>query len=388
MIDKSRIRNKNVYITGGTGFIGSRLAEKLIIDYGANVTILAQRFTNASRVARLPVRLCKVNLLDKTSLSNSIGNCDYIVHCAFGSRGTPQEQYDTNVLGTQNLARIAIEKGVQRFVHFSTVMVYGTPREGEITENSPYEHGINTYADEKIKSEEIVRQLHKESGLPYVILQPSAVIGPYAVAWTYNILERLKKKKMILVNDGNGICNFIYIDDCVNGIINAMISDEAIGETFLLSSEETVLWREFFSQYESILGFKSTVSLSEREAMSMFNNEHNNAGIVSRGLNAILNDPRIKRRVRRILEKRTIYSAASILVKKRILREYVYPPQDQNGKRKKFHVIDPHQIAFYASTAKVNCEKARAVLDLKNKFSFRDSMNIIGSWAKWSHIVQ
>ena len=381
------LKGKKVAITGGTGFIGSRLAEKLILEYGAEVSILLERYTNASRVARLPVQFKKVDLLDKNNLKEILQDCNYVVHCAYGSRGTPQEQYEINVNGTRTIAEIAAACGVNRFIHLSTVMVYGTPQSGVITEDLPYTETDNPYAAEKIASEKIVKECHKNFNLPYVILQPTAVIGPDGLTWTKKIFERLKKKRIILINGGDGLCNFIYIDDCVDGIIRALQHENAIGETFLLSADSPVSWKDFYSAHEAMLGISSTIDLNVKEAKRLYDTKDKERNIVYRGISAVMKDRRVKRRANKYLQNRIIYGIASVLFQKYTLNEYTNLNGSNNIKHKEIHYLDQDQISFFSSKAIVSSKKAKDILGIKNRYDFEDVLNPISSWAMWTRII-
>ena len=98
-----------VFITGATGFIGGRIAERLWLDHQIPARCLVQNYAGASRLARLPVTLCPGNMLDKNSLERGLGNSNVIFHCAYGNSNDPGINARINEEGLQNLGEIAIQ---------------------------------------------------------------------------------------------------------------------------------------------------------------------------------------------------------------------------------------------------------------------------------------
>src|SRR5262249_208804 len=119
---------KRVLITGATGFIGCRLAE-ILVQREVPVAALVRTWSNAARLARLPVALAAGDMLDLDSLRSAVKNCDVIIHCAVDNRaydaGAAQEHRRSSQLGTANVLQAALEAHVERVVHLSSVAVYG-----------------------------------------------------------------------------------------------------------------------------------------------------------------------------------------------------------------------------------------------------------------------
>src|SRR5919109_5635515 len=90
--------------------------------------------------------------------------------------------------------------------------------------------------------------------LSTVILQLSAVYGPGAPMWTVSVINRLMERGYCINNKLDGICNPVYIDDCVDAIFLSVLKEESAGETFIISSGEAVTWNEYFRKYNEILG--------------------------------------------------------------------------------------------------------------------------------------
>src|SRR5690625_2391835 len=163
-----------VLITGATGFIGGRLVE--ILARWARVRALVADDTRTSRIDRYPVEMVRGDIRDEAAVAQAARGVDVIFHCAYGSRGKPEEKRAITVGGTKNEIAAARASGA-RLVHLSTQMVYGTPEKGVITEELPRQEGGGTYAESKVEAEKLVESA-AAAGLPATILQPTAVYGP------------------------------------------------------------------------------------------------------------------------------------------------------------------------------------------------------------------
>ena len=142
-----------VLVTGASGFIGGRVVERLYLEGLANVRAGIHRWSSVARIARFPVELVKLDILDRNTLPRLMEGSDYVIHCAYGDKYT-------TVKGTENVLWSALEVGVRRVVHLSTVEVYGNVS-GYIDESSPLKYTGNEYADSKIDAEKVCMRSYR-----------------------------------------------------------------------------------------------------------------------------------------------------------------------------------------------------------------------------------
>ena len=148
---------------------------------------------------------------------------------------------------------VALSHGVKRFIHLSTAEVYGNPS-GEIDETSPYQYTGNLYADSKIEAEKLCWEYYQK-GLPVTVIRPSIVYGPFSKTWTVDIALKLQSGNWgIFKNQGDGICNLVYITDLVSAILLAARNEHSIGEAFNVNGSEAPTWNEYFQRFDKALG--------------------------------------------------------------------------------------------------------------------------------------
>jgi nucleoside-diphosphate-sugar epimerase len=201
------IRGMLALVTGASGFIGGRLAERLATEEGVRVRAMVRSTQKAGHLRKLPLEIVQGDLLDPQSLNKAVEGCDLVFHCAALVRetGVKKEFYQTNVEGTENILKAAVHAGVKKFIHMSSVAVYGLNPPDGADENIPYQPCGYLYCDTKITSEEIVWACHRDRKLPVVVIRPAPVYGPHSKQWTMLPIKMIKSGKMMLINDGTGL---------------------------------------------------------------------------------------------------------------------------------------------------------------------------------------
>lgn len=385
----SALEGTRVLVTGATGFIGGRLVERLVLAEGASVRALVSGYSRCARIARFPVELARADLLDRYAVEEAAAGCRVIFHCAYGSRGGAEERRRVNVEGTANVLAAAAAAGA-RVVHLSTQMVYGIVGEGEIDETMPRRPSGSSYADSKLEAEQRALRAAAD-GLPVTVLQPTAVYGPNAPVWTVGILERLQAGRVPLIADGEGICNAVYVDDVVEGMVLAAVKEEALGEAFLLSAAQPVTWRQFYGAYEEMVGFPATVPVSREEALA--SGGGGRAPSLLRELPAVLlQEPEVRRRLGRTVEGRFLAGLARRILRQGGRRPPATPELDRLRRLRRVEEAPLQQLArrdveFFASKSRVRIEKARGLLGYAPVFDLEEGMRLTEGWARWAGLL-
>jgi dihydroflavonol-4-reductase len=245
---------RRVFVTGGTGFIGSNLAEALI-KLGVHTRILRRHNSDLSTIKGIPVEHRIGDVRDVDSLRQAIRGCDTVFHTAAMvafKRERRQEQYETNVLGTQNVVRACLDAGVEKLIHTSSVAALGyTTDDTLITEETPYNWGqTSNYKYTKHLAEQEVLDAAK-TGLYGVIVNPSVVVGERDIHMHGGQLIRDIKRGFVPFYIEGGM-SIVYVGDVVRGHIAAALHGRT-GERYILSGEN-LSHKEVFRRASALIG--------------------------------------------------------------------------------------------------------------------------------------
>jgi nucleoside-diphosphate-sugar epimerase len=348
------LRGKRVLVTGGSGFIGARIVEKLILEHGAVPRVLVRKLANAARIARFGVDIFPGDVTNEASVAKAIDGCDVVIHCAYGKEGDHEHRRAVNVDGTAIVAREALRSGVYRMVHVSTIAVYGRTPDGDVDESTPLADAGDHYSKTKREAEQILQDQHGSSGLSFTIIRPTCVYGPYGLAFTIDPIQQLGSSRVVLVNGGEGLCNAIYVDDLADGILLAAVEPAASSETFLMTAETPITWRVFYDAYERLLGRRSTVEMTVEQLRAYARHEAE----------------------RKAWEEDTSERLQRIGV------AYEIEPR-----REPFRVPSEHGLAFYSARTRFRIDKAKRLLGFRPTFSFEDGIALTGQWARWAGMI-
>ncbi len=237
-------------VTGATGFVGGHLARRLCAQ-GARPRLLVR---DAARLAADLRDACDVHvgdLDDLPALREAVRGVDTVFHCA-GNVNTwgPRATYErANVTGVRNLLEAVAQgtRSLRRFVHISTVDVYGFPLQGCDEHCATRAPGFG-YGDSKLAGEQLVRKLGTEQGLPWVILRPTNIMGPGS-PFIRRIGKELRSGLMLTVDGGRCDAGFLYIDNLVDCLVWAAKDAAAVGEIYNVSDPEPVSWKRFLHDF-------------------------------------------------------------------------------------------------------------------------------------------
>lgn len=230
------------YVTGATGFLGGRVVE-LLLEKGEKVIAFGRNLDELKRLEAQGATYVRAELTDRRALSETIPEGSVVIHCAALSTPWAKESayYKANVLGTQLIASVALEKKVKRFIHISTPSIYVEKISKEnIRESDPLpSEMINLYAKTKLQAENIIDQ-HVEIGLPAITLRPQGIFGPRDTAIVPRLIRVAKKGFIPVMNDHIRI-DLTYVDNVAEAIFCAInASDQYIGEKYNITNGEPV----------------------------------------------------------------------------------------------------------------------------------------------------
>jgi dihydroflavonol-4-reductase len=231
-------------VTGATGFVGSAVVRALLAR-GHPVRVLARPNSDRRNLAGLAVEIAEGAMEDPRSLARAVAGCRYVYHVAADYRiwvPDPAPMFRANVEGTRDLLTAALEAGAERVVYTSSVATLGLVAGGSADEETPssIDDMIGPYKRSKFAAEEVVRELVRDRGLPVVIVNPSATVGPGDIKPTPTgrlIVEAARGQMPAFVDTG---LNIVHVDDVAEGHL-AAAEKGRIGERYILGGENLAL---------------------------------------------------------------------------------------------------------------------------------------------------
>ncbi len=240
-----------VFITGGTGFVGKALISRLLsLDHEVVALLLpndAVELPSAASVVR-------ADITKPETLSGILSGSNAVIHLAgvvgYGKDWGPCIR--VNVDGTRNLAQEAVSQGVRRFIHMSSVSVYGRVANAMLSESAPLVKTGDPYGDTKIDAELVLRSMERE--LDLTILRPTVIYGPGDDKFLPKLVENLESGSARVIGSGNNSVDLIHVDDVVDFVVSALSDGRTHGEAFNLNHPANGTWRDLLRLSASTLG--------------------------------------------------------------------------------------------------------------------------------------
>jgi UDP-glucose 4-epimerase len=246
---------KRACITGGAGFIGSNLVDRLL-ERGVAVTIVDDFSTGrrefvAGAMRAEDVRLVESDVLDVAALEDAVEGCDWVFHLQANAdlrRGLehPRRDLEQNTIATSNVLEAMRAQGVRQIVFASTGSVYGEPEIFPTPETAPFPIQTSLYAASKLAGEALVSAYATGFGFTGVICRFVSVLGErYTHGHVFDFYRALKRDpaRLRVLGDGRQEKSYLYVQDCVRALLIAADHHESRSgaHVYNLGTEETLL---------------------------------------------------------------------------------------------------------------------------------------------------
>lgn len=368
---------KRVFITGGTGFIGSQMVEQLVLHEDAKVRVLVHTWAKAAYVSRFDVEFVQADLLDKEQMIEATKDCDYIIHAAIPGGKGHDEFVANNIKAAENIMAAAKANNVLSVVQFSSVVVHGETVPEDLTADSPLISYGETYADGKLASEKRFWELLKELNLHGSVVRPTYVWGPYSMWYTLYPMEQMRKGEFAWVDKGRAVCNAVFVGNVVDLCLACLTNPKADGEAFIAADAGVGNWYEFYSPLMEMMGLNpdSFPSIPLKDgAWRKF----------------------------RLAWKKHLWSVNATLCRK------IEETEKTNPKKAKFlyrlprklfrklrnvvtyrlPVMDPSQMAIYSQFKAIDVRKNQTVLGFEPRYTVKQGQEITKQWFSWSDLYK
>ncbi|MFC4077954.1 SDR family NAD(P)-dependent oxidoreductase [Salinithrix halophila] len=243
------LKGRTVLVTGGSGFIGSHLTEKLL-DEGAEVRVFIRYNSMNTRgfIDTLPkekqreITIITGDLRDPAAVSHAVKGVDVVFHLGAliaipYSYKNPMEVIQTNVLGTTHIAQAVLQWDVPLLIHTSTSETYGTAQVIPMDESHPLQ-GQSPYSASKIGADKIIESFHCSYGMPAITLRPFNAYGPRQSmrAVIPTIINQALYQDEIRLGNLSPTRDFTFVEDTARAFIRAADSGKGVGETINVGS--------------------------------------------------------------------------------------------------------------------------------------------------------
>jgi len=246
----------DIFITGGTGFIG-RYTTELLTESNHRLNLLVRKTSDTKYLKNLNVKMIEGDLTDKASILEGMKGCDSVINIAgHYTFWEPDKKIysEINIDGTRTVLECALESGIKKAVHISTAGVFGKPKEEPFNEKSSYGSvHFSEYFRTKYEGDKIAWELFEKKGLPLVVIFPVCVLGAGDTKASGRYIKDLMNRKLPATIFNNEIFSFVYVKDVAQAIINALEKENNIGEKYLIGNHR-YKWAEINKMISEISG--------------------------------------------------------------------------------------------------------------------------------------
>lgn len=244
--DKSMV--DRIAILGAGGFVGSRMVEVFHLMQIAEIVPVVRRVASMARLSRFQLDIAIADGRHPEALVKALHGCDVVVDCTVGM------PMDIEA-GAKALIPAAKAAGVRRVVYLSSASVHGqNPMPGSDETTPLSDHQEMAYNNAKVHAEQRLFADSERYGIELFVLRPSIVFGPRD-RWISTLVGDLERGMAWLIENGQGICNTIYVDNLIEAVrccISA--SSEAAGQPYLVGDAEEISWYDLYEGTAKALG--------------------------------------------------------------------------------------------------------------------------------------
>ncbi len=244
-----------ILVTGGTGFVGSHVVERLVAA-GARVRCLVRASSSLRYLPREGVELVQGDLAAGTGIEAAVEGADVVAHVGGVTKALSEDAfYRGNLRATENLLHACKRQGdsVRRFVHVSSLAAIGPSPDGAPLDEDAAPHPLTWYGRSKLAAEGAVRASTLAGRA--VILRPPVVYGPRDTD-VFEVFRSVARGMMLRIGRDESYFSYIHVKDLAEAMWLAVSSESGAGRTYFVANPEPVSWSEFAQIAASIMGHR------------------------------------------------------------------------------------------------------------------------------------
>jgi nucleoside-diphosphate-sugar epimerase len=247
-------------VTGATGLLGSHIAEQLH-QKGRPVRALVRPGSDTAFLRSLDVELVPGDITDRQALRRACRGVTTVYHAAarVGDWGPWADFVRVTIEGTRHAVEAAAAAGVRRFLHISSISVYGHVNGAGLVLDETAPLGCKLYrwsyySRAKVAAEQLVWQAHREGRIVATVIRPSWLYGPRDRTTIGRLIDSIRQKKIKLIGNGDNRLNVIHAGNVAEGAILAVDTERAIGEAYNCSNDGVITQKQYFDAIARAIG--------------------------------------------------------------------------------------------------------------------------------------
>lgn len=251
-----REESRQALVTGGTGFVGSHLVERLLRN-GYSVTCLVRDQRRLRWLEGMEVQLTEGDCTRPESLAAAVQGVAFVFHCAGLTKAQhARDYYKVNHLGTKNLleACARYNPGIGKFILVSSQAAAGPSPDGRPVDAGNTAHPVSDYGRSKLLGEDEARGY--KDRFPVVILRPSCVYGPRD-ADVFELFRWANRGLTLEMSGGDRYLNLCYVEDLAAALLLAAEFETESGSIYFVAENRAYSWSEFRALLLSTGGVKA-----------------------------------------------------------------------------------------------------------------------------------
>ena len=371
-----------VAVFGASGFVGATLVERLRRRRDLEVRALIHSAGNAWRLARWGMPLGFTDLLSRGSIAEALKGCTHVVNCTRGSE-------DVMLIGLKNLLSEARAQKIQRFIHLSSVAVYGDPPRPESENEDAEPHPARgSYGEIKLKQDTLISHAHR-NGLNCIVLCPPNISGAYS-SFVCNVLQDIRIGSFALIEGGRSPLNIVDVANLCHAIELALVAESADGRRIFVTDGDHITWRDFAEALGPLA--ERTLPLAElprdRVGQPPQANSPRSSSFARAIKHLVSSDVRQALRQDPLLAKVEASARKLVTCLPRGVEERIRDAVVGPIKIAKRGEPDPHSSRYNTQQLRVvvhRTGRAKTVLGYQPEISFLESMEAFRRWYTMSH---
>jgi nucleoside-diphosphate-sugar epimerase len=240
-------------VTGASGFLGRTLLPRLRAEGWAVRALLLPGETPPDFVGD---DRAEGDVGDAASLAGVAKDCEAVLHlaAAVGYGQTMANCRRVNRDGTRNVAAEAARSGARRFVHLSSVSVYGRVPDVRLTEDAPRRRTGDPYGDTKIEAEEILEAHAARGELDPTRLRPTVIYGPGDDKFLPKLAENVRSGRARIIGRGSNTVDAVHVEDVADLVVRVLAEPRSIGRAYNVAHPANPSWRTLIEAVARVLG--------------------------------------------------------------------------------------------------------------------------------------